>query len=165
MEHVWSKLIVRHPEAELVILGGVESADARFFTPLLRQSGVRLISQFVDTAPLLASCALTINPQQEIRGSALKVAESLLSRRVCVSTAHGARGFDHLDASSLRICSDWSVMLNELDQLLTDPARRRQLEVCSPEVRASLSWDGKAQQLFELYRSLIPHHFTSGTYS
>src|SRR5690349_14543849 len=80
----------RHADAELVILGGVEATHAGFASPLLKQAGVKLIAEFVDPSPYLAACALTINPQQEIRGSALKVAESLLARRVCVTTRNGA---------------------------------------------------------------------------
>lgn len=158
IEQVWPALRARHPDAELVILGGPESESKRFVAPLL-QPGIRLVSTFVDPAPILAASALTINPQMEIRGSALKVAESLLARRICVSTTHGARGFDQLDTNALRICADWTAMLNEIDLLLSDDARRHQLEQSSTEVREFLAWDGKARQLLEVYRTLLPMSF------
>jgi glycosyltransferase involved in cell wall biosynthesis len=157
---VWPMLVERHPDAELVILGGPESSDSRFRHSLLHQRGVRLVSAFVDPGPALAACALTINPQQEIRGSALKVAEALLARRICVSTTEGARGFDQLKTDALRICTDWQAMLSELDGLLGEQSRRHALEQSSEAVRAELSWDGKAHQLLELYRRLVPASFS-----
>ena len=67
-------------------------AVPKFMAPLLAEPGVKLISKFVDPTPYLAASTLTLNPQVAIRGSALKVAESLLSGRCCVSTIDGARG-------------------------------------------------------------------------
>ncbi len=160
LARVWTKLLARHPDAELVILGGPESAELQFRHPLLRHRSVHLVSEFVDPAPMLESCALTINPQQEIRGSALKVAESLLARRTCVSTAQGARGFDHLNAGALRICDSWNGMLDELDSLLGNQQLRHQLEQSSEELRNRLTWDGKATQLLALYRNLLPAKFS-----
>ena len=160
---VWPALLARHPDAQLVVLGGPESSSPRFHHEALRQRGVKLVSEFVDPAPVLAASALTINPQQEIRGSALKVAESLLARRVCISTAAGARGFDQLAASALLICDSWPLMLDELDGLLADIDRRHWLEQSSETVRVALSWDGKAEQLLALYRSLLPGTFTQDT--
>ena len=159
LTRVWPALLVRHPGVELVVLGGPESAAPRFDHAALRQTGVQVVSEFVDPAPLLAACALTINPQQEIRGSALKVAEALLARRICVSTTAGARGFDQLGASALRICDSWPAMLEELDMLLGNIDHRHDLEQSSDSLRSALSWDGKAEQLLALYRKLLPQCF------
>ena len=159
LTRVWPELLARHPGVELLVLGGPESAAPRFDLAALRQEGVRVVSEFVDPAPLLAACALTINPQQEIRGSALKVAEALLARRICVSTTAGARGFDQLGASALRICDSWPAMLEELDILLGNIDHRHDLEQSSDSLRSALSWDGKAEQLLALYRKLLPQRF------
>jgi glycosyltransferase involved in cell wall biosynthesis len=159
LEQVWPSVLAAYPDAELMILGGPESADARFRHQALQQKGVQLVSEFVDPAPVLAACALTINPQQDIRGSALKVAEALLARRICVSTQQGARGFDQLDTGALRICTNWDAMRDELVMLLGDTPLRHELEQSSAQVRSALSWDGKADQLLALYRRLLPGHF------
>ncbi len=156
LTEVWPLLLMRHPDARLIVLGGPESCEMQFRHALLRQPSVQLVSEFVDPAPLLAQCALTINPQQEIRGSALKVAEALLARRICISTTQGARGFDRIDSSALRICDNWPAMLTELDTLLGDMSRRNELEKSQSSVRAQLSWDGMADQLLALYQRLIP---------
>lgn len=160
LQQVWPAVLARHADAELTILGGPESAEARFRDAVCGQAGVQLISEFVDPAPWLASCALTINPQQEIRGSALKVAESLLARRICVCTQQGARGFEQLDTGALRVCRSWEAMRDELLALLEDVPLRHALEQSSAPVIDALSWDGKAGQLLALYRRLLPAQFT-----
>lgn len=159
LEYVWPTVRGRHPDAELVILGGSEAVRPQYAHPLLQQPGVRLIAEFVDPVPHLAGCALTINPQQEIRGSALKVAESLLARRVCVTTRHGARGFAELHSPALRVVDDWQAMAAEINLLLSDSAARHQCEQASAEVRDLLSWDGRAAELLKVYRRLLPEKF------
>src|SRR6185295_10772948 len=89
----WPALRARFPDLVLTILGGAESAQIAAAEPALKQPGVELVTEFVDPAPYLDQCTLTINPQRNIRGSSIKLIESLLAGRVCVSTADGARGF------------------------------------------------------------------------
>ena len=55
--------------------------------------GVQVVGHRDDVPALLAQCALTINPLAHIRGSAIKLVESLAAGRVCVTTVDGARGF------------------------------------------------------------------------
>ncbi|MES2626487.1 MAG: glycosyltransferase [Pseudomonadota bacterium] len=159
LEFVWPTVLATHPDAELIILGGTEAARAEFANPLLKQSGVRLVAEFVDPAPYLAACSLTINPQQEIRGSALKVAESLLAKRVCVTTRNGARGFTDLQTEALRIADDWSEMSREIARLLSDQDFRHRIESSNEAVRKKLSWDASAEALLLVYQNLIPQKF------
>ena len=51
-------------------------------------------------------------------------------------------------------------MVEEIDTLLGDQGRRHELEQSSEELRALLSWDGKADQLLALYRHLLPGKFS-----
>jgi len=153
LEQAWPAVRAAVPGARLVILGGVESArDAG--EPLLAQDGVRLVSEFVDPAPYLARCALTINPQLEIRGSALKVAESLLAGRVCVSTRDGARGFLEDDAAALVLAADVAAMAAPVARLLRDASARHAIEAPDAVTVARHSWDGIAQAQLALYRDL-----------
>jgi GT2 family glycosyltransferase len=156
---VWPAVQAAHPDAELFILGGPEASSARFANPLLQQNGVSLITEFVDPEPYLAACALTINPQQEIRGSALKVAESLLAKRICVTTRTGARGFAGLNTEALRIVDTWDEMGAEITRLLDDFDSRHKYECSAADVRNRLSWDGRAEELLQLYQNLLPEKF------
>jgi GT2 family glycosyltransferase len=159
LEFSWPAILAVHPDAGLIILGGTAARGSAFANPLLQQRGVSLVAEFVDPAPYLAECALTINPQQEIRGSALKVAESLLARRVCVTTRNGARGFTNLQTEALRIVDTWDEMSNEINHLLRDVDSRHRHECPAADVRKLLSWDDRAEELLRLYQNLLPRKF------
>ncbi len=92
VEQGWQAIRAAHPQATLTILGGPE-ATSMGREAWLQAPGIELIDRFVDPAPHLARASLTINPQLTIRGSALKLIESLLAARICVTTRDGARGF------------------------------------------------------------------------
>lgn len=151
----WPRLQAAHPTLRLTILGGVDAGRYAQGDPLFDQPGVELIDRFVDPAPRLDAASLTINPQTSIRGSALKLVESLLAGRVCVSTADGARGFADSGLTGLVCVSDVPSMTAAIDALLRDPARRRALERADREAIRPLTWDGIADAQFTLYRDLI----------
>ena len=113
------------------------------------------VDRFVDPAPHLARASLTINPQLTIRGSALKLIESLLAARVCVSTADGARGFQQAPLAGLRVVADVASMAAEINALLADHSYRRQLERADAAALQAWTWDGIAAEQLALYRRLI----------
>jgi len=143
------------PDATLTILGGLESAGTERRDALLANPGVRLISQFVDPAPYLAAATLTLNPQVAIRGSALKVVESLLSGRCCVSTIEGARGFTHSGLGGLVLASGIAEMADAIIALATDPHRRHALERPERAAIEPLSWHGSSARQLALYRQVM----------
>lgn len=149
----WPRIRAAIPDATLTILGGVESASAAD-DAAFRQDGVELVSRFVDPAPYLAQCALTINPQLEIRGSALKLIESLLAGRVCVSTEDGARGFRGGDLGGLVAVDSIEKLGERALALLGDPAARHAIERPADAAIREFTWDGIAQRLLALYREL-----------
>src|SRR5207248_2099432 len=77
------------PDVELVVLGGDEGIALTRDDPLFRQAGVTVLGHRDDVPRLLSACTMTINPQTGIRGSAVKLVESLSAGRVCVSTEQG----------------------------------------------------------------------------
>lgn len=142
------------PDAKVTILGGVESNGCGQHAPF-DQPGVELVSHFVDPAPYLERCALTINPQLEIRGSALKLVESLLAGRICVSTEDGARGFRASGLHGLVTVPTVDAMLAPLLELLRDPAKRHALERSDDAAIAPLTWNGSAAAQLAVYRDLL----------
>jgi hypothetical protein len=154
LDAAWPAIRAALPGATLTILGGAESAADRA-DPRLSQPGVELVSEFVDPAPHLARAALTINPQLEIRGSALKVAESLLAGRVCVSTRDGARGFADEGAAALAIADDIAAMAAPAIALLRDVGERHRRERPDAALVARYGWDGIAHGQLALYRELL----------
>jgi len=153
--HAWPALRVRFADLRLTILGGVESAAIGATDARLRQPGIELISDFVDPAPHLASCTLSINPQREIRGSSIKLIESLLAGRVCVSTHDGARGFGAADLQGLVLADDIAAMAPPIAALLADDTVRRQRERADAARLDAYTWDAMAQQQLSVYTQLL----------
>jgi len=156
LDCAWPPLRARFPTLELEILGGVEAApiataDARFAQP-----GVRVIARFVDPAPHLAAATLTINPQRDIRGSSIKLIESLLAGRVCVSTRDGARGFLNASLAGLVTAVSVSDMAAEICALLDDADERHRREIADLAKLDTWTWDAMAQRQLALYRQLAP---------
>ena len=143
------------PGVRLLVLGGdgakaAVAGDARF-----AQRGVDVLDHRDDVAPLLAESALTINPLSGIRGSAVKLIESLSSGRVCVSTREGARGFLDSDLPGLVTVATIDQMSDPIIALLQDPAERRLLELPQPSRLERFQWETSAAIQHALYRQLL----------
>ena len=154
LDHAWPTLKQQFPDLRLTILGGVESKVIADTDPRLTQDGVDLVSAFVDPMPYLAECTLSINPQWDIRGSSIKLIESLLARRVCVSTAAGARGFAREGLQGLVTAADIAGMAAPIAELLADAERRRRLEQADDEKLDAYTWKAVAEHQLALYRQL-----------
>ncbi len=98
---------------------------------------------------------LTINPQRGLRGSSLKVLESLAAGRVCVSTIDGARGHRQHGFAGLVECAEVAGFASAIIPLLRDPARRHAIEAPDAARLAACSWVACAQPLQTLVRSLV----------
>ena len=156
LDHAWPALRERFPALELVILGGIEAgpiaaAEARFGQP-----GVQVVARFVDPESYLAEATLTINPQRDIRGSSIKLIESLLAGRICVSTRDGARGFLNAGLDGLVIADTIAAMAPEIAALMhARDERHRRERVDGPKLDA-FTWEAMAQRHLALYRQLAP---------
>jgi glycosyltransferase involved in cell wall biosynthesis len=151
----WPALRSRFPDLVLTILGGVESAEVAAAEPNLRQPGIELVTAFVDPAAYLNQCTLTINPQRDIRGSSIKLIESLLAGRVCVSTADGARGFADSGLEGLVVAPAIATMEAPIALLLADHGERRRRERGDGARLDGFTWNTMADRQFDLYRRLL----------
>ena len=115
------------PDAELTILGGDEHVDWTRDDPLFARPGIEVLGHRDDVPTLLAACTLTLNPLRNIRGSAVKLVESLGAGRLCISTADGARGMP-LATEALVVVDDVAAMADPIVALLRDDARRQRAE-------------------------------------
>ncbi|HZX92177.1 MAG TPA: glycosyltransferase [Rudaea sp.] len=153
----WPVLRDRFPDLVLTILGGAESAEIAAAEPNLRQPGIELVTAFVDPAAYLDQCTLTINPQRDIRGSSIKLIESLLAGRVCVSTSDGARGFSECGLEGLVLAPAIAAMEAPIAALLADHGERRRRERCDDARLDAFTWNTMADRQFDLYRQLLGH--------
>ena len=156
LDSAWPALRAEFPQLHLRILGGSESAAVAAADARLRQEGIELICAFVDPAPHLAECTLSINPQIDIRGSSIKLIESLLAGRACVSTADGARGFGSDGLQGLVLSPDISHMAAAIAPLLRDTVLRHRRECADSDILDNYTWDAMAQRQLALYRRLAP---------
>jgi len=149
LRDAWARVRKRVPDATLTILGGDECIEATRDTPLFAQAGVQLMGHRDDVPRLLAQSALAINPLVGIRGSAVKLVETLAAGRVCVTTADGARGFGAA-APGLVVVPDVAAMGDAVAALLRDVARRHALEQPDPAVLDTFGWHHSVARLREL---------------
>jgi glycosyltransferase involved in cell wall biosynthesis len=155
LETVYPTLRREIPDVELCVLGGRDaSLIARQYAGF-GQPGVRVVDHVDDVSPWLEGCALTINPITAVRGSSIKLLESLGFGRVCVSTEEGARGFRDLHSSALLIVPEVVDFLAPLREMLLNEERRLRIEKPDRELLASISWERAALIQADLYRELL----------
>ena len=116
---------------------------------------VRVHDEVDDLRPLLDACALTINPQPELRGSSLKLIESLAAGRVCVTTRVGARGWLDLGLQGVVDAGRAADLAATLIALLLDDDRRVALEAPRPGQLDAFTWDAAGRELRAQVRAVV----------
>ena len=145
------------PQASVVVLGGDEAPRYLNGDRLFAQPGVQLLGHRDDVPELLQQSALTINPLRGIRGSAIKLVESLLAGRACVSTAEGARGFAGCALPGLVVVPKVEDMAAPIVALLRNEADRHRVEAPDASELTPFEWRHCAALQRGLYRDLLRH--------
>jgi GT2 family glycosyltransferase/glycosyltransferase involved in cell wall biosynthesis len=143
------------PAAAVLILGGEGGAARVAGDAAFSQDGVSVLGHREDVPALLAASALTLNPLTGIRGSAIKVIESLAAGRVCVSTEDGARGFADAGFAGLLTTARVADMARVVIELLRDDELRHRLEAPDAGRLAGFQWRRSAEIQGSLYRELL----------
>ncbi|MEP6678090.1 MAG: glycosyltransferase [Betaproteobacteria bacterium] len=143
------------PEATLRVLGGDGAPRRVAGDPPFAQDGVEVVEHREDVAGELAECALTINPLCAIRGSPVKLVESLAAGRVCVSTTDGARGFAGEGFAGLVTVADVGAMAAPIVRLLRDHDERDRLERADAARLADYTRAASAAALKALHLRLL----------
>ncbi len=154
LRHAWPGVKRAVPAAQLRILGGDGALQRVVGDPLFALDGVEVMEHRDDVAELLDDCALTINPLESIRGSPVKLVESLAAGRVCVSTSDGARGFADDALSALITAESVAAMAAQIICLLTDVPGRHRIEATDPARLAAFTWARSAALQRALYERL-----------
>lgn len=158
LDRVWPSLRTTHAGIRLVILGGIDARRVVGDDPRYADASVELVDRYVDPTPWLEAATLTINPLVDIRGSSLKLMESLLAGRVCVTTADGARGLGDEPPMAAEICADIAAMALPMQRLLADADERHRRESPLDLRLDALTWNASAQAQAALYRQLLTAH-------
>lgn len=152
LESVYPRLLLTVSRLEIVILGGHGASELAERWDCFGQPGVRIIDEPVNPGPFLKKCAVTINPLYGMRGSSLKLIESIASGRVCVSTRDGARGFLQAEFPSLIVLDRIDGFSAPLEKLLLDESLRLSLERPCPIKLDLFTWKYAANMLEEIYK-------------
>lgn len=143
------------PDIELTVLAGDEGVAPTRNDPVFHQPGVTVLGHRDDVPRLLDACTMSINPLTAIRGSAVKLVESLSAGRVCVSTEAGARGFHDQGFSGLVIVPDVQAMAGPIIHLLTNAPERHRLEAPDRTKLAPYQWSACAALQREVYAAVL----------
>ena len=142
-----------------MVLGGDHANDRIRDDPVFQQRGVEVCGHRDDVAALLDASALTVNPLTHIRGSSIKLIESLTAGRACVSTIDGARGFRAEGFGGLVLADNIMSMAEPIVRLLRDSSLRHRIETPDASRLARYQWANSAQQQRALYERLLgPEH-------
>ncbi|MBK9385069.1 MAG: glycosyltransferase [Planctomycetes bacterium] len=155
LEHVHPRLRARFPGIAIDLLGGVGARELASRESCFAQPGVAVHDYVEDVAPWLERSALTLNPQLSIRGSSVKLIESLAAGRVCISTEEGARGFGQAGFAGLLTAPRIEDFAPLIEELLLDVERRRALERPDAERLQPFTWQHAVQEQARVWRSLI----------
>ena len=155
LEQVYPSLLESFPHLRLLVLGGHGAVDTASRIRCFSQQGVSVLDFIEHPRQILNQCSVTINPLHGVRGSCLKIAESLTAGRACISTREGARGFLHLNSPALFIADSVAEFQTHIKRLLKDVASRHCCELPSPEIMQACSWDQSSQKLLSVYHQNI----------
>jgi len=155
LEAVYPHLLQSIPNLHLWVLGGNGAAKTASQMACFDQQGVTVVDHIEQPRPLLDQCAITINPLRGVRGSCLKIAESIAAGRVCISTTEGARGFLNHSIPALVAVDKVEEFEAPIKSLLSDTVHRRSLEEPSPRVLDICSWENGAKRMLAIYSRMI----------
>ena len=128
----WPAIRQAVPDARILVLGGDGAPTLAAQDALFMQPGVDVLGHREDVQELLADASLSVNPLAGIRGSSVKLIESLMAGRVCVSTAQGARGFTDAGMEALLIVPEVEAIAQPVIELLKSSERRHRIERPDP---------------------------------
>src|SRR5438093_4046091 len=153
LSDIYPSVRAQSPMVQLWILGGVGAHATAARNTCFDQPGVTVFDFVDDVQYYLQRCSISINPDEGVRGSSLKVIESLMAGRVCISTRDGARGYMASDLPSL-VIADKKDFADRIARLLTDVEHRHSLE-CQTEELDQCSGQRTTDDQARIYSSLL----------
>jgi len=163
LSDVYPAIRLEVPEVRLWILGGINARVIAAKNRCFEQPGVTVFDFIEDVQPWLQDCSITINPDKGVRGSSLKVIESLAAGRVCVSTRDGGRGLISDNLPSLVIVNQHD-FARHIVRLLTDLDYRHRLEVPT-EALHQYSWQRVSEEQTRIYCELLRTGYSTPMYA
>lgn len=123
VQEVWPRVRARSPEAELLLVGRLPSAEV---LALDGHAGVTVHADVPDVRPYLSQARVAVVPLRMGSGTRLKALEAMAAGRPVVGTSIGLEGLRVLDSAEVLVADDPNTLADQVLTLLEDdvPATR-----------------------------------------
>jgi hypothetical protein len=133
LNDIFPRIRAAQPEATMTITGGYRGVPIQRLPP----AKVTLTGQVPDIRPLIARSEVCVVPLLQGGGTRLKILEAMALGTPVVSTSKGAEGIDATHGEHLLIADDAPTFARHVLELLTNPARARQI---AANARGLVAW-------------------------
>lgn len=118
IEHVWPKLVERHPDVEFHIVG--KGPDQRLQEAASHWEGITLTGFVADLQEIYRDSRVSVAPLLFGSGMKVKVLDAMARGIPTVTTSVGAEGIEVESGTHLLVADDPDAMVEQIDKLLTD---------------------------------------------
>lgn len=155
IEHVWTQIALRFPDATLTVVAGPDallhwqSITGQRDIPVTER--VSLLEYVADVKPLYEAANVVVVPTLVSAGTNVKVLEAMAMQRAVVSTSSGCAGLGLVHGVSVWVADGDALFADGIARLLTDePLRASIAQSARRHAERQFSW----QRLGGLQRSL-----------
>ncbi len=117
----------------------------------LNQPGIEVEGFVEDVRPAYHRAAIVLAPLTASAGTNIKVLEAMAMGKVVISTPAGVNGFDFIPDRDFVLAETGVQMAGQIEAILNEPERRRQLEQNARETALRFDWRAIAQRQQALY--------------
>ncbi len=154
LRRVYPSLKKQLPDLRLTVVGGAGCNTSTKTSSEFRLPGVSVVEEVDDLAGLHRACTIAINPAFVMRGSSIKVFDSLAQGRCCVTNRIACRGVDP-KSPALVLADSAEEWIEKMSMLLFDHEARWRREREQLAQSASLDWSIPGQILNRAYKDLL----------
>ncbi|MHC5063842.1 MAG: TIGR03087 family PEP-CTERM/XrtA system glycosyltransferase [Planctomycetota bacterium] len=139
----WPEIRKQHPDARLLVVG---SRPVASITALQDSPGIEVTGRVPETPPYFDRASIALAPIRLARGVQNKVLEAMSMSLPVVSTSQAAQGVG--EAPGLLVADSVDAILAQVDELLANPARARELgRQAANFVREEYRWERMYEKL------------------
>ena len=153
-EKILPKIQAEHPYVQFYIVGKSPTECAS--NSWHNSQGVIVTGRVDEIKPYIGRATVYVVPLRIGGGTRLKILEAAAMGKAVVSTQVGAEGLHLVDGEAIFIADDPSRFADAVNQLIADPALRRQIgEGARQHVEAEYDWQRIGERLHRLYKSVV----------
>jgi glycosyltransferase involved in cell wall biosynthesis len=148
---VWPRVVTRHPEARLQIVGKEPTTSVR----ALASATVEVTGWVESVAPYLAGASVVVLPILSGSGTRLKVFEAMASGRPIVATTFAPEGLGVTDGHDMVLVDDPERFADEILRFLQDRPRAEAFGRAAAETASRHTWAAVAERMEAVLEGLL----------